>query len=128
MVVFEGGYHLDVSATCAEAVLRELLVHAEEADAAADAAAAAAAAGAAAGTAPAGEASTTAAAVAAAPPPASSMARLEGLGSLGSLSEGLLRQVIDVQKPHWACLRSPEHAAAVEAYFGLGTRKRQRSI
>ena len=54
-----------------------------------------------------------------------------GAGGLGTWTEQTLREVISIQKPHWACLRSSEHALAVETYFGQGagpraSRKRGR--
>jgi hypothetical protein len=49
-------------------------------------------------------------------------------GSLGTHTELLLRQVLDVQREFWQCLREPAHALEVEAYFRQPAgRKRGRS-
>ncbi len=97
VVLLEGGYHLETSAECVEAVLIELLADAH--------------------------------AAAAGPSRAFSVAGRRVHGPLGTHTETLLREVIRVQWGHWACLREPAYAAAVDEYFGTtGPRtKRKRA-
>ena len=105
VVVFEGGYHLDASAECTEAVLRVLI----EADAAG--------AGGAGADGAAGEGPTE-------------TACMRPSGGTGEHTEMTLRKVLEMQREHWESLRTPEHALAFDAYFGHSgprqSRKRTR--
>ena len=89
--------YLEQSAACAEAVLAEMLQHAD------DGSKRAPPDGAGAGS-----------AEEAAPPPTASLT-----GALGTLTESTLRQVLAVQREFWPCLRTEEHATSVESLFGL---------
>ena len=125
VVVFEGGYHLDVSAACTEAVLRAMIDEAAE-HAAAAAAAAADAAGADGG----GGGSGGGGGGDGGGGGRSGSGSGGSWGSLGEHTELLLRRVIAVQREHWPCLRTEEHARAVDQYFtrqSAGARKRGRS-
>ena len=118
VVVFEGGYHLEQSAACAKAVLAEMLAHADahaEEHAKPEASTGVID--------DANTAATTKCVV-------EDTAAATRVGSLGTHTEALLRQVISVQRDHWACLRSEDHATSVEVLFGQrgtrGCRKRGR--
>ena len=132
VVVFEGGYHLEASAACAEAVLVEMLAHFDDA-AEAQRAPAAPTAGATAAV----KAGSTAAVTSVdsdhareTPAILAEVAAVESMGGLGTLTETLLRQVLTVQREFWTSLRSDEHANAVEMVFNRrgprGCRKRGR--
>ena len=116
VAIFEGGYHLDVSAECVEAVLRVMLEEAEEAE-------------------PQGApaATTTSAAAGASGARTARTARTahssgDSTGSLGEHTELLLRQVIGVHREFWQCFQEPAHALAVDEFFRQPTaRKRGRS-
>lgn len=128
VVVFEGGYHLQASAACAEAVIRQLMPSPPLASAAEstqpppslpsedDSAAAVAAANADA------DADTDADTDAGADAVAQERERCRRLdaacvGSLGELTEPTLREIIKVQAPFWPCLCTPEHRKFVDDYF-----------
>ena len=92
--VFEGGYHLQVSAECITAVVREMLADADAAEPTKD---------------PRGVLDDAAA-----------FAASSGHGQLAEHTEATLRRVIAVHQEHWACLRTDEYTLAVETVFGAG--------
>ena len=52
---------------------------------------------------------------------------MQVLVSLAEHTELLLNKVLAVQREHWACLRSEEHALAVDTIFRGGGSRRKRS-
>ena len=120
VAIFEGGYHLEVSADCTEAVLRAML---EEA-----ASCGSGGSGGSGGCGGSGSAhGEGSASVSLGAQPSASKERGGG-SSLGTHTELLLRQVVDAQREFWHCFREPSHALAVEEYFrGASRRKRGRS-
>ena len=170
VIVFEGGYHLTVSAECADAVLAELIAHDDKEAAkevvpqctalsaapaeskpapqkpisfiessfttkveyekwlrgleAVEASAGSSSSGDNKGdddvcSAPDVVRAASAGAVAAA-------ISGSGAGELGTWTEHTLRQVIAAQREYWACLRTNEHAMAVDAYFTSKPKGRKR--
>ena len=117
--VLEGGYDLDATAACAEAVLRAMV---DDADAKGG------------GGADGGGEEAAAAGGRCVPCEGgggvSGPLERQPSAGLGNYTEATLREVIAVQKAHWACFRSDAHMFAVEAYFGSGAgggkRKRNR--
>ena len=105
--VLEGGYDLDATAACAEAVLRAMV---DDADAKGGGGAAEAAEAAASGRCVPCEGGGG----------VSGPLERQPSAGLGNYTESTLREVISVQTPHWACFRSDAHMFAVEAYFGSG--------
>jgi len=81
VLVLEGGYVPDVTAACAAAVVRELLVASK-----------------------------------ALSQTESEPKRRQG-GGWGTLTPDLLREVVAIQRPFWASLRTEEHRELVESYF-----------
>ena len=108
--VLEGGYDLDATAACAEAVLRAMV---DDADAKGG------------GGADGGGAAEAAAAGGRCVPcegggGVSGPLERQPSAGLGNYTESTLREVIAVQKTHWACFRSDSYAYALESYFGSG--------
>ena len=138
VAVFEGGYHLEASAECVEAVLRVMLEEGERGRGGGE--------GSGGGTAAdARNSSSSSNSRGTGRGTGSSRGRSSGIGSsrdgscggcgtsgsagsLGTHTELLLRQVLEVQREFWQCLREPAHALEVEAYFRQPAgRKRGRS-
>ena len=112
VAIFEGGYHLAVSAECTEAVLSEMISHAESHAADPDGAAACGR-------------------DRAADPSASGQSGLSRQSAPSSScaehTEQTLRQVIGIQREFWACLGEAAHASKLDAHFQTGrSRKRHR--
>ena len=137
VALFEGGYHLEGSAECTVAVLRQMI---EEAEAANDVSAASEAGdGGEGGKAAAGGSGITTTTTissrgssrgssGAGGGSSSGGGSGGGVGSLGEHTELLLRKVIGVHKEHWSCLATTAHAEKVDDFFSRrGGRKRGRS-
>ena len=148
VAVLEGGYHLEASAECAEAVLRVMLEEGERGrgggegkcgGTAADARSSSSSSnsrGTGRGTGRGGSSGTGSSRDGSCGIGSSRDGSCGGrgtngsgvAGSLGTHTELLLRQVLDVQREFWQCLREPAHALEVEAYFRQPAgRKRGRS-
>ena len=117
VVIFEGGYNLEVSAECAKAVLEELLrdTPAERACLASSGA---------------DEPSVTSDAHAKGTR-ASACLKNEHVelippGSFGTHTERLLRQVVETQQEYWLCFREPTYRILLDEYFRPQSRKRSR--
>ena len=105
LAIFEGGYQPQVCATCIEAVLREMITHAETSleDL---------------------EGDTTSALET--PGGAGSSRAVRVTGSLGQHTEQTLRHVIGIQKEFWDCFCGDGSQLLLDQYFGsTGSRKRR---
>ncbi len=131
VAVFEGGYHLEVSAECTEAVLRVMLEEEGNESGVANGAGAGAATDArsmSSSPISRGGCDTSGKASCSGGGTSDSTSGSGAAGSLGTHTELLLRQVLGVQREFWQCFRDPAHALAVESYFRRPlVRKRGRS-
>ena len=110
--VLEGGYDLDATAACAEAVLRAMVDDADAKGGGGVDGGGAAEGGGGQGCVPCEGGGGV-----------SGPLERQPSAGLGNYTESTLREVITIQRAHWACLRGA-HEYAVEAYFGGGAGER----